>query len=108
MYTRTENEVSDMWRASSGGVSDCLLRFFLIPPFFKIRISLVHNIAIYIKFCPVPWSLFAQGHFSLTTGSVLCWVGKQRTGEFLVTANPVMINMWDVCAMWLTYNCHMI
>lgn len=71
------------------------LDFFFFNPlyFFKIRISLVHNVAINIKFCPVPWSLFVQGHCSLLTGSVLCWVEKIKSGRhFLIAASPVIIN----------------
>lgn len=47
------------WRASLGGVADCLLSVFFFNPlyFFKIRISLVHNVAVYIEFCPAA-SLF--------------------------------------------------
>lgn len=101
MHTRAENEVIDMWHASLGGISDCLLRLFFFNPlyFFKIRISLVHNVTINIKFCPVPWSLFVQGHCSLLTGSVLCWEENIKSGRhFLIAASPVIISSCGLCA----------
>lgn len=42
--------------ASLGGVSDWL-HVFLPLMCFKIRISLLHNVATYVKFCLVSWSL---------------------------------------------------
>lgn len=43
------------------------LDFFLsLISFFKIRISLLHRVAIHIKFCPAPWSPLSRATVPLS------------------------------------------
>lgn len=97
--TRTENEVIDTWHASLGGISHCLLRFFFFNPlhFFKIRISLLHSIAVHLQFCPVPWSPLSRATSPLSQAQCSAgWENKEQETFPCYSQSSDSKLTWDV------------